>query len=732
MKTDRGETPSSSTGDNTLAPMPEEDGVLEFVPEGFETAEDFLKMVREEWAADCAYDRINRENALEDLEFLAGDQWDEQVKRMRTMQTRPCLTINVLPQFVGQVIGDRRMNKTAIKVTPKKDGSYEEARLRSAIIKGIEAQSRAYRVYDAACEDQVACGISNFRVELEYATNDVFEQDIRIRHIPNPLAVVWDRMSIDPTGRDARHCFVQDVMPRSVYEQRFPQHPCPAELGDGMNSTLDPGWFDKDFVRVTEFWEMVEKPATFALMNDGDVKDVTGMQFEEYADQLWYDAQGNPRIRDSYRTYARMHLVTGFAILSEETYELPLTRLPIIRVEGRVVRVGDDRVRFGLVRFAKDSQRLKNYWRSVAAETLALAPKAQWIAESDAVEGREDDWRNAHMNGDPLLIYNKGKQKPDRVDPPQIPAALLQEAQLNQQDIKDTTGIHDASLGIRSNEVSGRAIESRKAQGDNATVIYHDNLNEAILEGGDVVNQLLPLAYDTVRQVLTIGEDDKPALMLINANVESGDEYNPSITEGKYDVSLETGPSFATQRAEARESMTMLVQTAPDLFTVAGDLIVKAMDWPGAHEISERLHKMMVKQGIVEPDPEEQEQREPTPEELMQAQQAEAMMAEQQAQLEHAAQLRALELEKATAEAEQAKAEAVRAAAAADKAEADAVRAEAEARRAQAEARIVPAERAQKMRLAERAASAKERDINGGSGSRPAGDRPKGRTRSKK
>lgn len=695
-------TVPDSVGDNTMEPTDSETAT--YVPDGYESAEDFLTYVRDTFAADTAYDRINREHALEDLEFLAGDQWDEEVKRSRVDMNRPCLTINVLPQFVGQVIGDRRMNKTAIKVTPKKEGTVEEAQLRSALIKGIEHESRAHRVYDACCEDQVACGVSAFRVDLEYANNDVFDQNIRIRHIPNPLAVIWDRMSVDPTGKDARHCFVQDVMPTDVYAQMFPEHPNPAELGDAMKNTVDSGWFDKEQVRLTEFWEIIEKPATFALMNDGDVKDITDMEYEEYAEELWLDAQGQPRIRESYRTYARMHLVTGFAILSDEPYEVPLTRLPIIKVEGRVVRVGEDRVRFGLVRYAKDSQRLKNYWRSVAAETLALAPKAQWVADSGSIEGREDDWRDAHINGDTLLIFNKGQDKPDRVDPPAVPAALLQEAQMNQQDIKDTTGLHDASLGIRSNEVSGRAIESRKSEGDTATVIYHDNLNEAILEGGDIVNQLIPLAYDTVRQVLVIGDDDKAKLELINAN--ESDDRSPSITDTKYDVSLETGPSFATQRAENRESMTTLIQTAPELFGIAGDLIIKAMDWEGAHEISERLRKQMEREGIVEPNEEEL-----TPEEQQEAVMA-AQQAQQEQQMQQQMQQQMVQMEMQTKQFElaeqQAKAEQAQAVAA--KAEFDAKRAEVEAMRAEFEMELEPLRDEHKMRLAERAASAKERE----------------------
>lgn len=692
-----------------------------YVPEGWESAEEFLAHVRKTFDDDAGYDKDNRTHAIEDLRFLAGDQWDATVLADRTAKGRPCLTINVLPQFVGQVIGDRRLNKTSIKITPKKDATAAEAEVRSGIIKGIEAESRADRVYDAACEDQVGCGIGNFRIEMEYAYNDVFDQDIVIRHIPNPLAVVWDRMSVDPTGRDARHCFVQDIMPKDVYDEMFPDHPSPAALSDMSDMTmLGTGWFSQDSVRITEFWEMIDKPATFALMADGDIKDVTGMALDEYQDQLWrHPSTFEPKIRKSYRTYARMHLVSGEAILSGP-YELPLSRLPIIRVEGRVVRVGEDRVRFGLVRFAKDSQRLKNYWRSVAAETLAMAPKAQWVAREDSVEGREDEWRQSHLKNDPLMIYNKNTEKPERADPATVPAALLQEAQMNQQDIKDTTGIQDASLGMRSNEISGRAIQARQKEGDVATIIYHDNLNAAILEGGDVVNQLIPLAFDTMRQVLIIGDDDKRKLVTIN---DPTDDASPNISTGKYDVSLSTGPSFSTQREEARESMTALVQTAPDLFAIAGDLIVKAQDWPGATEIAERLKAQMQKQGIIPPeeDPNQpgagEQPPEPTQEELAAMQMQEMQMQQANEVMEHESQMRQMALQEQALKLAEAEARVKQANAATRTAEANAEKAE-------AEARFAPVEHAHKISLAERTASAKASDLSDrGAGSRPGGDR---------
>lgn len=703
----------------------EEEGALpkKYVPEGFKTAEAFLEYARKEYADDSGYDRQNREAALDDLKFVGMDQWDPVVRAARQAQGRPCLTINVLPQYIGQVIGDRRINKTAIKVRPRKGATQEQAEIRSGIIKSIEAYSRAERVYDAACEDQVTCGIGNFRIAMDYADNDVFDQDIFVRQIPNPLAVVWDRMSTDPTGRDARHCFVQDSLPKNVYEEMFPDFPAPSDMGDDMViAAMAQGWFDKDVVRITEFWRMTTKKRRLALMNDGDVKDITDMTPEQYGPELWVDpATGQPRIRQADRTYAQMHLITGTDIL-EGPYELPITRLPIIKVTGREVRVGDDRVRFGLVRFAKDSQRLKNYWRSVAAEALALAPKSQWIAPEDAVEGLQDEFRNAHISGDPLLVYKKNATvPPTRVDPPPVPAALLMEANLNAQDIKDVTGLHDASLGVRSNEVSGKAINARQREGDIATVIYHDNLNASIQEGGDVINQLIPICYDTVRTLRVIGDDDKHKLMKVN---DPRDDNSPDITSGKYDISLETGPSYTTQRMEAADAMIQAIQVAPQLMEVAGDLIVKAQDWPGAVEISERLKKAMPPQLTQEEGAELSPEQQKAQQE--QAQQAEQMQLVQQAALAHEAEMGKLQLEEMQAKVATAKANALQATADADKAKAD-------AQKAQVEADAAPVRVVHEMDLAERAASdksaaAKAAIKNRSAGPRPGADRnPKGK-----
>lgn len=615
-------------------------------PKGFKDEAEFLKHVRDLFQQDIDADRENRDAALDDLKFLAGEQWDEDVKRARLAQGRPCLTINRLPQFVGQVVGDMRINRPSIKIRPAEDADDDLASVRQGLIRGIEYASDAQGVYTSAGEDQAACGIGNFRVNLEWVDGDVFDQDIRIREIGNPLGVVWDHMSIERTGADARHCFVIDEAPRKAFEDKYG----PVADGSLADELVSGNWVTRDIVRVVEFWQIKEKDATLAVLQDGRIIDITGKE-QQYEGQV-------ARTRQVKRKTACMYLVTGTRVL-EGPYELPIGRVPVFRVQGRVIRVGDSRMRFGLVRFAKDPQRLMNYWRSVSAELLAMAPKAQWIATESALEGDlEDDFRNAHKSGDPLLIY-KGQTKPDRVDPPAFPAAIIQEANLNSEDMKAVTGLYDSSLGARSNETSGKAIMARERQGDVATYMYHDNLSAAIRAAGEVVNDLIPVVYDAARTIRVIGEDETAKLQRIN---DPSDPEAIDIGKGKYDTIVETGPSYSTKRVEAADSMTEFMRAFPAAAPVIGDLFAKAQDWPMASEIAARLKK------ALPPNLQDEDTEEQSPEQQQAKQQA-AEQAQQQAQMQQ----QAVTADVATKVA------------GAKKAEADALKAEAEAVKAQME-----------------------------------------------
>ena len=586
-----------------------------YVPEGYETVEDYLTCLRDDYEQDLQADEDNRREGLDDKKFAAGDQWDPTVVEHRA--GLPCLTINTIPQFTAQLVGDWRQSRNSIKVLPAEDGDTEIASVRGDLIRSIEYKSRADRVYDAAFESQVTCGDGALRVAVEYARDDVFDQDIFIRPIDDAFSVVWDRMSIDPTGRDARHCFVEDTIPRKEFERKF-KDANPEELSrSDMRSFRSSGWLDDKTVRVVEHWRMIERDRLLGLFNNGSIHVLDSDSMEDLVQKY-----GPPvKTRIAPCMYAQMHLTTGWKILSGP-YEYKLNRVPIIRMSGRVTNIGGKRVRYGLVRFMKDAARMRNFWRSVAAEQLGYSPKAQWMATEGAVEGREESIRKAHLTRDPLLIFNDEAEfgrNVQRVDPPQLQMALLNEANINSQDMKDVTGIHDASLGIKSNETSGKAIMARQKEGDVASLTFYDNGNATLLEAGDVINQLISQVYDGTRIVRLIGEDESPKLAKIN---DPNDPESPDLSTGNYDVALSTGASYTTRRAESADAMMQAIQVWPNLIQVAGDIVAKAQDWPGADKLAERLKKTIPPQFL---DPEDQAEGGmvmPSAEEIQQMQQA--------------------------------------------------------------------------------------------------------------
>lgn len=581
----------------------------DYVPEGFKTQADFLQNMREEFQADLDFDRLNREAALDDKKFAAGEQWDPIVLEQR--KGLPNLVINNIPQFTAQLVGDWRESRKAIKVVPATDEDTDTASVRGDLVRAIEMQSRADRVYDSAFESLVQCGDGAFRVAVEYARDDVFDQDIFIRPIEDCHSVVWDRYSVDPTGRDAKRVFVNDRIPKKEYRQKYDDiQPDMLDDQSSFENLSGTAWSDDESYQITEYWRLIERKRLMALFENGKVFAIDNDNMEQLVQEHGYPV----KTRLSWCTYAQMHLCTGFAILAGP-YEYKLNRVPIIRMSGRVVNIGGRRVRYGMVRFMKDAARLKNFWRSVAAEQLGYAPKAKWIAPESAVEGREDTFRKAHLSRDPLLIYNDGAEAPpELIPPPPVEASLLNEAQTNAQDMKDVTGIHDASLGIRSNETSGRAIMARQREGDVANLTFHDNGNAAVLEGGDVINQLIPQVIDGTRTLLTIGEDQSQKFIRAN---DPMDPNSVDLSVGMFDVALSTGTSYTTRRVEAAEAMMEAIQVYPELMQIAGDIVVKAQDWPGADKLAERLKKTIPPQFLG---PDEEGGLGVTPEQLQQMQ----------------------------------------------------------------------------------------------------------------
>jgi hypothetical protein len=584
----------------------------------------FLATMRANYAKDAEFVRENHEEALDDLRFKSGDQWDADIRAQRFIDGRPCLTVDHLGQHVRQVTGDIRLNKPAVKVRPVDNGADPKtAELFTGLIRNIEQQSMATSVYVRAGENAAVCGEGAFRILTVYSDDDAFDQDIRIGRINNPLAVIWDRDAQEPTREDALHCWVLEEFSLEAFKKRWPKASTAGFEVDSPEDWVN-DWYRNERVLVAEYWVKEPMKRKIALMPDGTTEDVTETEDGELSQRMAMIAMGmmeqgqepkEPQFREVDGHKVVRYIVNGAEVL-EGPDDWPGRYIPVVPVFGEETYVGNKVVRNGMVRRGKDPQRMINAHASAAVETVALAPKAPFIGTDRQFEGYEHEWEQANTKNLPYLRYKADPQAggaPQRQPGPQIPAAWLQLKQDSVDALNNATGIHPAGLGQESTEKSGKAILARERQGDVGTFVYIDNLAIAIAYAGRQLVDLIPRIYDAERVVRVLGEDDAEELVIVNQTDPVTGQIKNDLGRGKYDVIVQTGPSFSTKRQESAEAMLQFMQTMPQAAEMVMDLLVKNFDWPGAEELAERFRKVALANGMVEPDPEKGEQPPPPP-----------------------------------------------------------------------------------------------------------------------
>lgn len=553
------------------------------VPDGFKDEASFLRRMREDYCRAITFERDNRDAMRDDIRFAYGDQWEPESRRRR--RNKPTLTINRIPAYVAQVIGNRLLNETDVRVFPDHGGTKGIAELREALIRSIFKNSDSDLARDEALKYQVICGVGYYALETRYSRNDVFEQDIYIRMIPDPFSVVMDELSIEPTGRDARWAIVAETLPLETFKARYPW----ASTAPVPEDTMQ--WVSGEDIRIASYWRMVEKGIrTLALMTDGTVKEIDPDAIDDLVAQqaVVLKDDGTPYVRDVPNVFAQMYLCSGNDIL-EGPFDLPCSTIPVFRVPGWELRDGEKYIRWGLVRHMKDPQRLHNYWRSVLAEQLVMAPRNKWAATREAVAGFENEWRAANVSDDALLIFNAEGGMPQRIPPPPLDGAVMNEAMLTVQDMRDVSNIHEAALGIKSNEVSGKAIQARQQISDLGTFIYTDRLRMADQRCAEVINELIPTVYDTTRVAKIVGRDSEAVLAVLN----DPSDPNSDVTVGRYAITVTTGPSSVTRKVLAAEQMMAFVNAVPQSASLVMDLIAEAQEWPKADEFARRFAAML-------------------------------------------------------------------------------------------------------------------------------------------
>jgi hypothetical protein len=534
------------------------------------------------------------EAAKEDLHFLSDEpncQWDDKDVTERRQARRVTLQIDQLGQFIHQVTNDIRMNTPTIKVLPVGDGAdVESAEMVQGRIKAIEYKSNADAAYDLGADFAVKASIGFITVDHDYVDDNSFEQELKIQRVVNPFSILLDPDSTEPDGSDAKYGFICREMSKAEFERDYPDA-SPVSFGE---AGTDKKYKEDDNILTVEYFEVEESEKHVGQLDKGDIETVKeGVEYKS-----------TRKIKE--RKIGRYKL-SGNDVLYESTF--PGKYIPIVPVYGEEAWKDGKRHLHSLIRKSKSAQKMFNLWKSLETELLLKQPIAPVQAAVGQMRGFEEDWKQPDKAM--VLYYHQtdveGQQAPapQRLAPPTIPTGIVNAARETIEDIKASMGLYNTSLGAKSNETSGIAIERRDKQGDVATFHFGDNLVRSITHVGKIIVCALPEIEDTPRIVQVVGQEEENKLVGINGAMADDQERPFYMNKGKYDVRVVTGASFTTQRQEASAMYSELIRAMPDMMPVIGDLVFKYQDMPGAQAIAHRMKKVIDPKFLDEKDRQE-------------------------------------------------------------------------------------------------------------------------------
>lgn len=532
--------------------------------------------------AEAEYRRLS----LDDLRFYDGDQWPSNIKTQRELDHRPCITINRLPQFTHQVTNNLKQLKAAPKVSPvDSQGDPKVAEILQGLMRHIEVQSNADAARSYAAFYAAVTGRGWYRIITKYVEGLSVDQEIYVQRVKNPQTVYIDPSAIEPDYSDARYAFIVEDLTEEDYKDRYPgENISSAEDYQSTGDSL-PLWRWEGGIRIAEYFCVHTRKQTVAVMQDGTV-----LPLEKVP-------EGAPILRkvEKDERYVEWSVINGEKVLEQADW--PGKYIPLIGVLGEEYDVDGKTSMVGMVRHAKDAQRMLNYWESSKTEIIALAPKAPFIVAEGQIENHEKEWAQANSKTFAYLQYKPKSVGQEMVPPPQRqvyepPIQSITVAQAQTVDhLKATTGVYDASLGNRSNETTGVAIKARQLQGDVANYHFSSSLATAITYETRVLIDLIPKIYDRPGRVIRIiGADDTEKQIPIGMPFnDQGFQRLYDFGVGRYDVVADIGPSYKTKREESADGMLGFAQVAPELVPQYADLYVEAQDWPMAQAIADRV-----------------------------------------------------------------------------------------------------------------------------------------------
>lgn len=559
------------------------------------------KEIREAYSDYSQATRHNRDEGAVDMRYVSGDPWDPEDRLAREEAHRPCMSFDLIGQYLNQWGASIRKNKRAVKCSPRSQTAGQKAaEKRAGMIRGIEYNSHAQQSYIMAGDNMIQraagyCRITTRPVAEGMRDFKSFDKELCIKPIENPDTIIYSPSYRMPDGSDVEEAFEIDFLSKKEYKRRFPKAKIQSFTGEQMGEARN--WIREDDIQIAGFWKVHISYRNLLLVemeNDALVP--------MWEDELRSSFNGRDKIgkfakmRDVFSVKREMpieqrkvvqYITNGLEILKEIPWVGQRIPLPACFGKQLFMDLGDGPKRhlFSMVRLARDPQMFHAYAISQEAEEFGLTPRAalqgfvgQFQTDSDAIEN-SNKVPTSQLQFDVPTDWNREWGAPPLPTRPQYqPNIVSYESakESSRMSLQSAMGIMPQTNDMNNvDDKSGIALEHIERLEAIGSMHYTENYDMFIENVGWQLNDCLGPVYDTDRHVPIVNADGTQGLLRINderyeAQGASGQMPGQANAQmpGSANVQMPANPNDpnAQQNQDPAEE-----QDIPTLFTNVGE-----------------------------------------------------------------------------------------------------------------------------------------------------------------
>lgn len=552
--------------------------------------------------------------------FYIGDQWDQADKDKLDAEGRPALTINEILKVVNAYLGKQSKQRVDPVFKPKRDATRETADALSKLVEQILDSNGFAYVEKDVFEDGLVIDRGYFDIRLDFADN-IFG-DIRIRdHDPYEVLPDPDAKTYDPAGWNevitTRWMTMDDVERHYGRDKRkeLEAHTLGGNtFGEDsvrFEGTRTFGYDDFGFESTRRMPEDIEELKIRSVrvierqfyrltdvryFVDNEIGDMSRIPDElpdervaEIAKQMnlsvlvrrgrrirWTTSVDNVVLHDKWSPYRTFTIVPYF----------PFFRRGLAS---------------GVVRQLLDPQEQFNKMESQMLHIVNTTANSGWVADEGSLANmttEELEERGAETGL--VLITKRGSERPEKIQPNQVPTGLDRLATRSQSNIAGIAGI-EGLVQAPTREVSGIALDKITESGLVQVDVPFDSLKRTRKLVLKKVLELIQDFYTETRVIrVTIGDgfEGLDQDLVINGLNAAGEIVN-DVTIGEYDVIASSKPSRDNFEDDQFANALMMREAG---VLVPDDVVIRHSQLEDKHAVADRVAEL---QGTAPPTQEE-------------------------------------------------------------------------------------------------------------------------------